>query len=117
MLVVHERFQHPRTIQFAETDLSGAVHFTSVLRYVEEAEHSFLRAKNMPICDGNIFLPRVHISCDYRKPLHCFDSIIIDLEVLALGRTSTSWGFFVARDGIICAEGKMITVSVQIMPP
>lgn len=116
MLHVHERYQLHRAVHFAETDASGAVHFTNILRYIEEAEHAFLRTKNLPVFNSSTFRPRVHISCDYRQPIRCFDEIEVRLEVIAIGNTSTTWKFSVTRDNIICAEGKMITVTLQDMP-
>ena len=37
-------YRHLRMVEFADTDMAGIVHFSRYFRYVEEAEHAFLRS-------------------------------------------------------------------------
>ena len=38
-------FLYERRVAFADTDMAGVAHFTAILRWVEEAEAAWLRAK------------------------------------------------------------------------
>jgi acyl-CoA thioester hydrolase len=38
------RYIHRRRVLFHETDMAGIVHFSNFFKYMEEAEHSFMRS-------------------------------------------------------------------------
>ena len=69
-------FLHHRQVEYAETDMSGIVHFSEFFRYMEYAEHAFLRSLglsvSMHVVDRSISWPRVSCTFDFRKPL-CFE--------------------------------------------
>lgn len=110
---VGDSYSYSRKISFVETDAGGKVHFTNVLRYVEEAEHAFLLENNIQIINDDFALPRVHVECDYRAPIFYADTITVLLEIEKKGNTSTAWKFQVKRGDVLCAEGKMVTVKVS----
>ena len=66
-------FTTKRRIHFAETDLAGIVHFSNYFRYMEVAEHEFLRSLGISVhaeIDGRLVgWPRVRAECSYRAPL------------------------------------------------
>jgi len=72
-------FRATRRVEFNETDLAGIVHFANFFRYMETVEHAFWRALGTSVVmrqyDPPLGLPRVHASCDYRRPL-CFEDVI-----------------------------------------
>ena len=37
-------FRTKRRVEFADTDMAGIIHFTSLFRYMEETEHAFFRS-------------------------------------------------------------------------
>ncbi len=78
-------FRITRRVEFCETDLAGIVHFTNFFRYMESVEHAFYRSIGgsvlMPKHDPPMGLPRVHASCDYRRPLRFEDVIEVHLLV------------------------------------
>ncbi len=78
-------FRITRRVEFCETDLAGIVHFTHFFRYMESVEHAFYRSIGgsvlMPNQDPPKGLPRVHASCDYRRPLHFEDLVEVHLLV------------------------------------
>ena len=55
------------------------VHFANFFRYMEAAEHAFLRSLGlsvvMDIDGGKYGLPRVSASCDYLKPARLDETI------------------------------------------
>ncbi len=82
-------FKAQRRVEFSETDLAGIVHYSNFFRYMETAEHGFFRALGFSIAprqfaegETKIGWPRVHASCDYRKPLRFEDIVEIHLLVV-----------------------------------
>ena len=102
-----------RKVAFADTDASGRVHFTAVLRYVEEAEHAFFAERGMAIIGEDFGWPRVHVDCDYRAPLAFGDVTEIQLVVQVVGKTSVKYTFAVKHGDQLCAEGSVVIVKVH----
>jgi acyl-CoA thioester hydrolase len=80
----HE-FKAVRRVEFSETDMAGIVHFSNFFRYMETAEHGFYRSLGHSVLldgfDPPLGFPRVHASCDYKKPLRFEDELEIHLLV------------------------------------
>ncbi len=78
-------FKAIRRVEFSETDMAGIMHFSNFFRFMETAEHGFYRSLGfsvvMPETDPRLGWPRVHASCDYKKPLRFADEIEIHLLV------------------------------------
>jgi acyl-CoA thioester hydrolase len=119
----HE-FRHRRRVEFFETDLAGIVHFSNYLRYMEMAEHDFLRSLGWSVTGAHggrkIGWPRVHVTCDYRAPLAFEDDV--EVQVLVRERRSRSIEYVhVIRkgggaDAPVVAVGRMVAVCVVIDP-
>ena len=68
--------RHACEVAFGDTDASGWMHFPNVFRYVEAAEHDFLRKRGILVFDRSQGgWPRVKVSCDYKRPLHGGDRV------------------------------------------
>jgi acyl-CoA thioester hydrolase len=108
------RYIHASRVAFGDTDCSGWLHFPAIFRHVEEAEHAYLRGRGIPIisrAEGG--WPRVHVSCDFKLPLHFDDEIEVRLGIDRIGAASVAWTFEIHRSGELCAHGKMTTVRVD----
>lgn len=101
-----------RRVQFSETDASGRMHFTSLLKWVEEAEHELLRDYGIQVFEEGAGWPRAHISCDYQRPVVFGDEVLVALTLNGLGEASLSWAFEVRenRSQKVVASGAMVTV-------
>lgn len=104
--------RQPFEVAFGDTDASGWIHFPSVFRYVEAAEHAFLRSRGVPILDREGGWPRVHVDCDYRRPLRFGDCGEVLLFLEKAGGASLTWRFELHRGDEPCAGGSMVTVRV-----
>ena len=107
-------YTHPSRISFGDTDCSGWIHFPNIFRHVEEAEHAYFRSRGIPIIsreEGG--WPRVHVACDFKRPLHFEDEIEVLLGIERMGASSVSWIFEVVRAGEVAAFGKVTTVRVD----
>ena len=79
-------------VPFVDTDPSGRIHFTAMLRYMDIAEHEFVRALGFPHATAfpDIEFPRVHVSCDYHRAICYDDELTLEIRVAHVGRSSWS---------------------------
>ena len=107
-------FHTSRIVEFADTDMAGIVHFSNFFRYMEAAEHAFLRSRGLSFRvhhDGVEYgLPRVSASCDYLTPARFADVLTVAVAVDRLGRSSVTYAFDFSRDGEAIARGKVTSV-------
>lgn len=117
-------FKTTRRVEFNETDMAGIVHFTQFFRYMESAEHAFLRSLGhsvvMPGHTPPIGFPRVHASCDYRRPLRFEDVMELHLLIAELRPRSIAYQVRIRRiePGPVeeVAVGKIVAVCVSKRP-
>lgn len=102
-------------VAFGDTDASGWMHFPNVLKYVEIAEHAFLRSRGIVVFDrAEGGWPRVKISCDYKRPFLTGDRFEVLLAISRIGGSSVTWAFEVLNAaGEIAAFGSMTNVRVD----
>ena len=68
-------------ILFIDTDASGRIHYTALLRYFEAAEIELFREAGAMADRAHVGFPRVHIECDYRSAMLLDDEIVIEVTV------------------------------------
>ena len=90
-------FKITRRVEFSETDMERIMHFSNFFRFMETAEHAFLRSLGFSaVLSRNgleVCLPRVHAECDYLAPLHFEDEVQIHLLVERKGERSLTYQF------------------------
>lgn len=109
------QYAYRRRVQFSETDMAGIVHFSNYYRYMEEAEHAWLRSLGLSImftqADGTVIgWPRVRSSCTYEAPARYDDELEIRLSVSRKGVKSLTLEFEFWRDATRLARGMLKTV-------
>jgi acyl-CoA thioester hydrolase len=99
-----------RTVQLADTDLTGFVHFSRLLVFAEAAEHDFLVSViGDPFVEsdgGRLGWPRRKITCSFKHPLAFGDEVDIDL-IFRLGTASLNYSFTLHCGLHLVAEGKV----------
>lgn len=129
------RFVYTRRVEFADTDMAGIMHFSSIFRFMESAEHAFLRSlgHSVILSDLNPVMgfPRVRAEADFRRPFRFEDEIEIELRVREKREKSLTYRFALRKAGdagqearavgemtVVCvckgADGKMAAVE---LPP
>ncbi len=108
-------YRQQGVIAFADTDASGWMHFPNVFKYVEEAEHTFLKSCGILVFDRSLGgWPRVKVSCEYKRPFVAGDHYEVLLEISRIGASSLTWEFQVLNAAAeIAAHGSMTTVRVD----
>jgi acyl-CoA thioester hydrolase len=104
-------YQH--RIPFQDTDMAGVVHYTRILGYVELAEHAFLLELGISPISSSGGFPKVHVECDYLRPLRFTEKIVIELTLINCSPRSIHWGFQIMSSDEIPAKGKLITAHVD----
>src|SRR6266850_4553149 len=113
-------FKVTRRVEFADTDMVGIVHYSNFFRYMETAEHGFLRSLGYSVLldqfELPLGLPRVHAECDYKHPLRFEDEVEIHLLVSEKKSRSLSYVFrfrkLNASPPVEVARGKLTIVCV-----
>jgi len=109
-------FSITRTVEFAETDMAGIMHFANFFRWMESCETALYRSLGLPLISfvpGEIVgWPRVNVSCTYRSPLRFNDAVEVRLFVKKLGTRSVTYVFQFRKDGVLAAQGEVTAVCV-----
>jgi acyl-CoA thioester hydrolase len=103
-----------RRVQFAETDVSGIVHFTNFFKYVEEAEHDMWRAAGLSIAPPHeIGWPRIAASFEYRRPLRFEDEFEVNLRIVEITSKTMRYVAELRKAGELLAEGSLTIICVR----
>jgi YbgC/YbaW family acyl-CoA thioester hydrolase len=111
-------------VEFADTDMAGIIHFASYFRYMEVTEHAFFRSLGFSINtrtpEFQVGWPRVHVSCDFKRPLRFEDEVEVHLRVREKREKSLTYEFIFAKaeDGTMLevARGSLAVVCVAVDP-
>ncbi len=117
-------FKTTRRVEFNETDMAGIVHFTQFFRYMESVEHAFLRSLGfsviLPGHQPPLGFPRVHASCDYRRPLRFEEVMELHLIVQEKRPRTLTYRIHIRRiePGPVeeVAVGRLVVVCVARKP-
>lgn len=107
-------FRTQRRVEFCDTDMAGIVHFANFYRYMEAAEHEFLRSRGLSVVldwEGeHLGFPRVSAACDFNKPARFEQVIDITVRIERLGSKSISYAFEFFHGPDLLARGKLTCV-------
>ncbi|MFN3189900.1 MAG: acyl-CoA thioesterase [Aureliella sp.] len=112
-------FETQRRVEFCETDAAGIVHFSSYVRYMEQAEHEFWRSLGtsvmQPLGDGvTQGWPRVRVECDFRGVARFEDVLSVELVIENLGQKSIRFRFEFKSEERVIASGRLTTVCCRV---
>ena len=109
-------FEWSRLVEFYETDLAGISHFSNFYRWMEAAEHDFLRERGIALHEGGIGWPRVNAHADFKKPVKFGDLIRVRVSIAEIRTRSVRYAFefLVNESDEIHATGEMISVCVHL---
>jgi len=121
--MTHPDFEYERRVAFSDTDMAGIAHFTSVLRWVEEAEAAYRRERGGSLCviepDGTLVgWPKVAVNIGYVSPVLFDEVLVISLGVARDGKTSRTWRFAIRKKetGLETARGEFTVVHIARAP-
>jgi acyl-CoA thioester hydrolase len=117
-------FKTVRRVEFSDTDMAGIMHYSNFFRFMETAEHGFYRSLGFSVVldrhNPPVGFPRVHASCDFKRPFRFEDEVEIHLLVREKRTRTLSFDFLFRKVGgspaEIAARGKITIVCVAYGP-
>lgn len=106
-------FEHraQRLVQFGETDMAGIAHFTNYMRYMEEAEHEFMRSRGLSVVmhdeKGAFGFPKLSARCDYTRPVRHEQTLDIQLTVTSDDGKTITYDCHFFCEGEAVAAGQL----------
>ena len=115
-------FTYERRVEFCETDAAGIAHFSSLIIYMEQAEHALLRSLGLSVANSlssldhgaesapKLSWPRVKVECEFLSPATFEDVISVQTSIALLGSTSVSYQHRLTIGLTLIAIGKITSV-------
>ncbi len=103
-------------VRFVDTDASGRIHFTAMLRHFEAAEIEFMRSLGQAVSDARkagVTLPRVRVECTYTATVRFDDLLDLSVTVARVGNSSYQLAFEATVEEKLVAQGAFIIVAVD----
>jgi acyl-CoA thioester hydrolase len=96
-----KKFSIEERVLWGDVDAARIIFYGSYLRFFEIAETELFRAAGMSygqvFDELDIWLPRVHLECDFRRVAQLDDLLEVSVYVGSLGKTSLRLNFEVRR--------------------
>lgn len=114
-----KRFTIEEHVRWSDIDRAGIIYYGQFLRFFEIAETELFRSVGLPYSEVfdrfDIWLPRVQIHFDFRKPLMLDDPIEVSAYVGRFGNKSLTLRFEVNKKGEtdLVAEGHVVLACVS----
>ena len=95
------KFTIEERVRWGDVDAASIIFYGSYIRFFEIAETELFRAVGLPY--GKVFdklqiwLPRVHLECDFHRAAKMDDLLAVSVYVGKIGRTSLRLNFEVRR--------------------
>jgi YbgC/YbaW family acyl-CoA thioester hydrolase len=95
------KFSIEERVRWGDVDAAGIIFYGSYIRFFEIGETELFRAVGLPYGkvfeELNIWLPRVHLECDFHRAAQMDDLLQVSVYVGNIGRTSLRLNFEVRR--------------------
>ena len=106
-------------VRWGDVDAARIIFYGSYIHFFEYAETELFRAVGLPygvmFDDLGIWLPRVHLECDFHRAARLDDLLEVSVYVGRVGNKSMQLNFEVRRKGeeALVATAKFILASVK----
>jgi YbgC/YbaW family acyl-CoA thioester hydrolase len=114
------RFSVSEYVRWEDIDAAGIINYQAYLRFFGLAEVELFRSCGLSyrtlFDELGLWLPRVHVECDFFRPVTLDELLIVDAYFGKIGSSSIHLNFEVHRSeapDIIIATGKYILVAVK----
>lgn len=100
--------KHEIRVIFGDTDQMGVVYYANYLRYFESARAAYWRDLGRSYKDleaWGVAMPVIEAHCDYKRPAHYEDLLVVDIEVSQLRGASVRFSYRVLRGETLLAQG------------
>ena len=99
----HQKFSIEERVRWGDVDAARIIFYGAYIRFFEFAETELFRAVGLPygvmFDEMKIWLPRVHLECDFRRVASLDDLLEVSVYVGRFGTKSMRLNFEVRRRG------------------
>ena len=114
------RFSVSEYVRWEDIDAAGIINYQAYLRFFGLAEVELFRSCGLSyrtlFDDLGLWLPRVHVECDFFHPVTLDELLIVDTWFGKIGASSIHLNFEVRRNeapDVVVATGKYVLVAVK----
>ncbi len=113
------KFVIEERVRWGDVDAARIIFYGAYIRFFEFAETELFRAVGMPYTvifdDLDIWLPRVHLECDFRHVAQLDDLLEVAVYVGKFGNRSMRLNFEVRRKGedLLIADAHFVLAAVR----
>jgi YbgC/YbaW family acyl-CoA thioester hydrolase len=113
------KFTIEERVRWGDVDAARIIFYGAYIRFFEYAETELFRAVGLPygvmFDELDIWLPRVHLECDFRRAARLDDLLAVSVYVGKFGNRSLRLDFEVRRKGEepLIAEAHFVLVAVR----
>lgn len=114
------RFSVSEYVRWEDIDAAGIINYQAYLRFFGLAEVELFRSCGLSyrrlFDELGLWLPRVHVECDFFHPVTLDELLVVDAYFGKIGTSSIHLNFEVRRSekrDVVVATGKYILVAVR----
>ncbi len=114
------RYRIEEYVRWEDIDAAGIINYQAYLRFFGLAEAELLRSAGLNYSylfeTLGIWLPRVRVECNFRKPVKLDELLVVEAFFSRIGRTSVHLDFEVRRKAElteVVATGRYVLVCVR----
>lgn len=113
------KFRIEERVRWGDVDAARIIFYGAYIRFFEIAETELFRAVGLPygvaFDELDIWLPRVHLECDFRRAARLDDLLVVSVFVGKFGHKSFRLNFEVNRKGDdeLVTEAHFVLASVR----
>lgn len=113
------KFPIEERVRWGDVDAARIIFYGAYIRFFEFAETELFRAVGLPYSvmfdELDVWLPRVHLECDFRRAAQLDDLLVVCVYVGRIGTKSIRLNFEVRRKGEveIVAEAHFVLAAVR----
>jgi acyl-CoA thioester hydrolase len=104
-------------IIYGDTDQMGFVYYANYLRFFEAGRNEYLRARGATYRDveatHRIALPVVEAQISYKQPARYDDVLVVETELVKVGRASARFEYQVRRGDDLIATGHTVHACID----
>lgn len=97
------KFTIEERVRWGDVDAARIIFYGAYIRFFEFAETELFRAVGLPygvlFDEADIWLPRVHLECDFHRAARLDDLLEVSVYVAGIGNASMRLNFEVRRKG------------------
>ena len=116
---MHKKYTIEERVRWGDVDAASIIFYGAYIRFFEFAETELFRAVGLPYSvmfeELDIWLPRVHLECDFHHAAQLDDLLEVSVFVGRIGNKSMRLDFEVRRkgDALVIAHAHFVLAAVR----